>query len=105
MLLEILFITISLILIIKFIKYLKIDLLTNVNSNSSVSEKKRLLINGIKEFINPDTSYGDFIDELKRLRNTSFEIIKSESFYELKFISKTRNITDDDILVYLNDME
>lgn len=67
------------------------------------SEKKDNLVNEIKKNTNVNTTRLDFMDLLRKNNNTSTKVTTSEAFYELKFILKSRDLTNDDILGYLTD--
>lgn len=75
-----------------------------VEKMDNIPQDKLQLVIAIKTFITPSSTYGDYIDMLKENKNTSLNATTNESFSELRFISKNRVLTNNDILNYLTDI-
>jgi hypothetical protein len=68
------------------------------------TSEKTEIANKIYKFIRPDTKYSEFLDFLKKINNKSYNIIKQETFYEMKTLYKMNNLKVSDIVNYLNDI-
>jgi hypothetical protein len=61
------------------------------------------LAKAIVGFLKTDTTYSEFLDFLVKSNNKSYKLLKQETFYELKFLQKSNNLTQKAVMQYLDD--
>jgi len=58
----------------------------------------------ILAFLKPDTTYSQFLDFIGKKNNKSYKLLKQESFYEMKFLKKSNELTKTNIMQFMDDL-
>lgn len=85
-----------------FLFFNKTECLENIVDQEKMKEKKDVATQ-INDFLKTDTNFRTYIDFLNKLRVKSYNLIKQETFFELKFLKRQNTLTVDTIVSYMND--
>jgi hypothetical protein len=61
------------------------------------------LAKNVVKFVKSDTTFPKFLDFLVKNNNTSYKLLKQETFYELKFLQKGNKLTQNAVMQYMDD--
>jgi hypothetical protein len=55
-------------------------------------------------FLQPTTTFSEYIDFLVKSNNKSYKLLKQDTFYELKFLKRENNLTQKSIKPFMDDL-
>lgn len=58
----------------------------------------------LKAYINANSNFVDYLKVLTANKNTSYNLLKQDTFFELKFLAKQNKLTEDIIISYMSDV-
>jgi hypothetical protein len=73
--------------------------------NTASEQGKHVMSNKIKAFLQKDTKYTEYLDFLVENKNTSYKLLKQETFYKLKDLLKQGELTDTALVSFMDDFE
>jgi len=76
------------------------------NQNQTQNQKndaKRDFAKTILNYLKTDTEFEDYLSFLKKNKNTSYELVKLDTFYEFRTLKNINRLTENDILSRMKD--
>lgn len=68
----------------------------------TVDEQEKMDISQkVSKYIKPDTNYVDYLKFLVENKNKSYILVKNDTFYELRILSKNNNLTASSVYSYI----
>jgi len=92
-------------LIIIFLLVLVYFIFYKTETFENASAEKTILIDAIYNFMKSDSKYGDYINILKSYKNMSYKLAESDTFAELRLLTKKGILKKDNIYEFATDMK
>jgi hypothetical protein len=71
-------------------------------SMTNVSEKDKIIVDALFNYITPETTFADYLNFLSSIKNTNLNIIDNDVFSTIKALKKKNLLKKEDIISEMN---